>query len=74
MKKAIELEPTMSLFDYLGHAAGIKLGEEVYQAAKKAKEPVNTRYVETKYYKGEVMLYRAQFLKEYFDGKRTNRR
>jgi hypothetical protein len=66
-------EASISLYDHLGRAAGIKLGEEVYQAAKKAKEPVNTRYVETKYYKGEVMLYREEFLKEYFNGKRTNR-
>ena len=73
-KKSIELEPTMSLYDYLGRAAGIKLGEQVYQAAKKAKEPVKTRHVETKYYNGEVMLYRPQFLKQYFDGKTTNRR
>ena len=63
-------EASISLYDHLGRAAGIKLGEEVYQAAKKAKEPVNTRYVETKYYQGEVMLYRKEFLKEYFDAKR----
>jgi hypothetical protein len=66
-------EASISLFDHLGRAAGTKLGEEVYQAAKKAKEPVNTRYVATKYYKGEVMLYREEFLKEYFNGKRINR-
>ena len=66
-------EASVSLYDHLGRAAGIKLGEEVYQAAKKAKEPVNTRYVETKYYKGEVMLYRREFLKEYFNGNKSSR-
>lgn len=66
----IKEQASVSLYDYLGHAAGIKLGEEVYKAAKSAKEPVNTRFVRNKAYKGEVMLYREEFLKEYFDAKR----
>jgi len=68
----IKEQASVSLYDYLGHAAGIKLGEEVYKAAKAAKEPVNTRFVSNKAYKGEVMLYREEFLKEYFNGKRSN--
>lgn len=68
----IEEQASVSLYDYLGHAAGIKLGEEVYIAAKSAKEPVNTRFVSNKVYNGEVMLYREEFLKEYFDAKRSS--
>ena len=68
----IKEEASVSLYDYLGYAAGIKLGEEVYKAAKLAKEPVNTRFVSNRTYKGEVMLYREEFLKEYFNGKRSN--
>ena len=70
----IKEQASVSLYDYLGHAAGIKLGEEVYKAAKSAKEPVATREVSTTYYKGKVMLYRYEFLKEYFDAKRNSRK
>jgi hypothetical protein len=68
----IKEQASVSLYDHLGYAAGIKLGEEVYKAAKSAKEPVNTRFVSNKAYKGKVMLYREEFLKEYFNGKRSN--
>lgn len=58
--------PMVSLFDFLGHAAGAKLGAEVYQAAGKGKQKVDIRVIDTKSYKGKVMLYRESFLKEYF--------
>ena len=32
-------EQFMSLYDYLGHAAGVKLGGEVFQAAKAKNQP-----------------------------------
>jgi len=51
----IKEQASVSLYDYLGHAAGIKLGEEVYKAAKSAKEPLNTKFVINKAYKGKVM-------------------
>ena len=66
------LDATTSLYDYLGEAAGPELGKDVYKVALKMKEPVSTREVETTYYNGKVMLYRKEFLKEYFDGKRSN--
>ena len=59
----------MSLFDYLGHAAGGELGKQVYDAAYHLKVPVETRHVQTKTYTGEVMLYPEGFLKEYFENK-----
>lgn len=63
-------QPEMvSLFDYLGHAAGASLGAAVYQTANQIKEKVETRIVETKTYKGKVMLYRKAFLVDYFKNK-----
>lgn len=60
-------QPEMvSLFDFLGHAAGAALGAAVYGVANRTNEKVETRIVETKTYKGKVMLYRKVFLDEYF--------
>ena len=56
----------VSLYDYLGYAAGTELGKEVATAATKAKEKIGRRAVNNVRYKGEVMLYRREFLKEYF--------
>ena len=68
----IKPEPEMvSLFDYLGHAAGVSLGAAVYNAARRTKEKVDIRMVETKTYKGKVMLYRKDFLREYFQSQRV---
>ena len=65
-------EPEMvSLFDYLGHAAGARLGADVYSVARRTKEKVDTRMVETRTYKGRVMLYRKAFLNEYFQSQRV---
>lgn len=65
-------EPEMvSLFDYLGHAAGASLGATVYQVARRTKEKVETRIVSTKTYNGKVMLYRKDFLREYFQSQRV---
>tara|TARA_B110000977_G_C10838171_1_gene400864 strand:+ start:297 stop:557 length:261 start_codon:yes stop_codon:yes gene_type:complete len=60
------LDAEVSLYDYLGHAAGTELGKDVYKKAMEVNEPVSTRDVETPNYRGKVMLYRKQFLKEYF--------
>jgi hypothetical protein len=71
-KMEIKPEPEMvSLFDYLGHAAGVSLGAAVYNAARRTKEKVDIRMVETKTYKGKVMLYRKDFLREYFQSQRV---
>lgn len=59
----------ISLYDYLGYAAGTELGKEVATAATKAKEKIGKRFVTNTRYKGEVMLYRREFLKEYFTTK-----
>ena len=68
----IKPEPEMvSLFDFLGHAAGASLGAAVYQVARRTREKVETRIVETKTYKGKVMLYRKAFLNDYFKSQRV---
>jgi hypothetical protein len=56
----------MSLYDYLGKAAGVKLGEEVNKAAQAKKIPIYTRQVENPKYSGTVMLYPKWFLDEFF--------
>jgi hypothetical protein len=56
----------ISLYDYLGHAAGAELGKQVATAATRAKEKFGKRTISNTRYKGEVLLYRKAFLKEYF--------
>ena len=58
----------LSLYDYLGRAAGPELGQQVAQAAARKKVKFQTRYVEQGGYKGDVMLYPKSFLDEYFGG------
>jgi len=60
----------MSLYDYLGKPAGDALGQKVAQAATghTPKVKFGTRFVETRTYKGDVMLYPKWFLDEFFGG------
>lgn len=55
-----------SLYDYLGRAAGIKLGREVNEIAKRRNIPISTRQVSNPKYEGKVLLYPKWFLDEYF--------
>jgi hypothetical protein len=59
----------MSLYDYLGHAAGSELGKQVAETAVKLKETIEKRYVINTRYKGEILMYRREFLDEYFGKK-----
>lgn len=59
----------LSLFDYLGHAAGKELGERVASYAKLRKAKHSIRYVANPKYSGPVMLYDKEFLDEYFQAK-----
>ena len=61
----------ISLYDYLGYAAGGELGKQVATAAAKSKEKIGKRYVTNTRYKGEVLLYRREFLQEYFKTKQS---
>ena len=58
----------ISLYDYLGHAAGADLGQQVAYAAAKAGVITETRQVSNPVYKGPVMLYPKSFLDLYFKG------
>ena len=62
----MEKTELISLYDYLGYAAGAELGKEVAEAATRAKEQFGKRAISNTRYKGEVLLYRREFLKEYF--------
>jgi hypothetical protein len=59
----------MSLYDYLGRAAGSELGKQVAETAKRLQETVHKRYVSNPSYTGEILLYRREFLDEYFEKK-----
>jgi hypothetical protein len=56
----------MSLYDYLGKAAGKDLGKAVHIVAVNNKIPYSTRQVSNPKYEGLVMLYPKWFLDEYF--------
>ena len=57
----------MSLYDYLGHAAGPELGRQVAYAAAKAGIKSEMKEVSNPKYKGNVMLYPKGFLDLYFN-------
>jgi hypothetical protein len=56
----------MSLYDYLGRAAGAELGEQVAKKATAMGVKMDTREVSNPKYTGKVMLYPEKFLNEYF--------
>jgi len=58
----------MSLYDYLGHAAGSDLGQEVANAARKSGVKGEIREVSNPKYRGPVMLWPKAFLDLYFKG------
>ena len=63
--------PTMlSLYDYLGRAAGNKLGEQVAAYAKLRKARFGTKEVNHHGYQGTVHTYTKDFLDECFNAKR----
>jgi|688.fasta_scaffold2703469_2 hypothetical protein len=64
MAKQIEF---ISLFDYLGKAAGSQLGKEVAEIASEMGIPRKVRAVETSTYEGLIMLYPKKFLEVYFE-------
>jgi len=61
-------EQLMSLYDYLGKAAGKELGEQVYKYACNTKKSnlIKTREIKNPKYEGKVLLYPKYILDEYF--------
>ena len=68
------LNKMVSLYDYLGYAAGSRLGKQVAAAAATKKVKFETRFVSNPKYVGEIMLYPESFLKEYFNKKSLERK
>ena len=66
--KKTENMKMISLYDYLGHAAGSDLGKQVAIAASKAGIKSEIREVSHVGYKGPIMLYPRQFLDNFFGG------
>ena len=58
----------VSLYDYLGRAAGPDLGKQVATAAVKAGVKSEIREVSNVKYTGPIMLYPKSFLDLYFKG------
>ena len=56
----------LSLYDYLGHAAGGDLGKAVYAKAIERRQPTQQRDVSNTKFKGKVLLYTLEFLDSYF--------
>jgi hypothetical protein len=60
------MEQMLSLYDYLGKAAGRDLGTKVYQTASSQKITVTEKQVSTPVYSGKILMYPKSFLDEYF--------
>ena len=60
----------LSLYEYLGKAAGSDLGKAVATAAAKAKVKIDSHEVSNPKYTGTILKYPKSFLDEYF-GKTT---
>ena len=58
----------VSLYDYLGHAAGSELGQKVATAARQAGVNGEIREISNPKYNGPVMLWPRAFLDLYFKG------
>ena len=63
-------EEFISLFDYLGKAAGSELGKQVYNFAKYAKAQIRTRQISNPKFTGEIMLYKREVLNTFFQLKK----
>ena len=60
------MKKMISLYEYLGYAAGADLGKQVAYAAAEGGEITGEKYVSNSYYKGSVKLYTRLFLEAYF--------
>ena len=68
INKKKESMDMISLYDYLGHAAGPDLGKQVASAAAKSGVKHEMREVNHKGWNGPIMLYPRSFLDLYFKG------
>ena len=61
-------EEFVSLYDFLGRAAGQQLGKEVYRAAQLSSQPTIIKHVSNPTYTGKIVMYNPEFLRKYFNG------
>ena len=61
-------ETMLSLYDYLGRAAGPDLGKKVAAAAVRAGVLCEVKHVNNPQYDGKIMMYPKGFLELYFNG------
>ena len=59
-------EKYLSLFDYLGKAAGSELGKKVADAAISKKIKIDRKEISNSKYKGIILTYPESFLQNYF--------
>ena len=57
-------EDYLSLYDYLGHAAGGELGQKIAFEAAKKNINIKTKSIENPGYKGKIQMYPEDFLLE----------
>ena len=62
----------LSLYDYLGKAAGRDLGNQVYKAASSQKIKVTEKQVSNPVYKGKILMYPKNWLDQYFKVEQTD--
>ena len=60
------VDPMMSLYEYLGKAAGTDLGKQVYIRAAQNGVNWDKKKVSNPKYTGDVMIYPKSFLDGYF--------
>ena len=56
----------LSLYDYLGKAAGGELGRMVFRISQTKKIKVGVKEVSNPAYSGKILMYPKSFLDEYF--------
>lgn len=60
------MENYLSLYEYLGRAAGSQLGKEVAKKAYDSGVTIQTHEVSNPKYEGQILKYPKTFLDEYF--------
>lgn len=66
------MERFLSLFDYLGKAAGPELGKQVEAAARASRIPVQYKQISNTVYTGKINMYPENWLIGYFSTGQSN--
>ena len=66
------MERFLSLFDYLGKAAGPELGKQVEAAARASKIPIQYKQISNTTYTGKINMYPENWLIGYFSTGQSN--